>query len=134
MTLRLPQRCLDRMKAAGAAAYPHEACGLLVGEGEEVLEVVPADNVADQPGKAFEIDPEVLLHWQKKLRGSAQRILGHYHSHPDHPADPSKRDRARIYEDGLVWAILSVTEDGAGEINFYRAGQGDFTPLEVSVF
>ncbi|WP_417317139.1 Mov34/MPN/PAD-1 family protein [Emcibacter sp.] len=134
MTLRVPRQCLQSLRRHAEEAYPDEACGLLIGCEGEVTEVVPAKNICHTPKKAFEVDPQTLIDWQKKLRGSDQHILGSYHSHPDHPAAPSERDRARIFEEGQIWAILSVTRDGTGKINFYRAERGDFTPLEVSVF
>ena len=134
MTLRVPRSCLDQIRAAGQDAYPLEACGLLIGRDGEVMQVVPADNISATPDKAFEVDPQTLIHWQKKLRGTGRCILGSYHSHPDHPAAPSARDRARIFEQGQLWVILSVTPDGAGEINFFQAQEGDFAPLKVSVF
>ena len=134
MTLRVPQSCLDQIRAAGEAAYPQEACGLLIGAGEEISEVIAAANVSETPDRAFEVDPQTLIHWQKKLRGTDKEVVGHYHSHPDHPARPSERDRARITEEGQVWAILTVSRAGAREIRFYRVEGGDFTPLEISVF
>jgi proteasome lid subunit RPN8/RPN11 len=72
-----------------------------------VTGVVPAPNVA--PGEdRFEIDPALLLATHRRLRGGADRIIGHYHSHPSGPAAPSARDRASSYTPGLAWLILGL--------------------------
>jgi len=38
-------------------------------------------------------------------------ILGVYHSHPDHPAEPSDYDREHAWP-GWSYVIASVSEDG----------------------
>ena len=92
--------------------YPCEACGLLLGRRlhDRVLisKVVPSPNIADQPRHNFEIDPALRLRIQKANREGGNRIVGHYHTHPDGEAAPSATDRSRIYETDLIWLIGSV--------------------------
>ncbi len=95
-------------------SYPNECCGLLIGgdlpSGDlQVHEIVRSPNLDAAGGaRAFEVDPALILAWQKRTRGTAQRILGHYHSHPDEPAEPSSTDLARAWEPGQVWLIMTV--------------------------
>lgn len=99
---------------AAEAAYPEEACGLLVGRirgnGEIIVgraEVSP--NCAEsERRRRFEIDPLLRLRLMKELRGGAQSIVGHFHSHPDHAAQPSARDLASAFEPDLVWLLTAV--------------------------
>ena len=92
--------------------YPCEACGLLLGRRlhDRVLisKVVPSPKIADQPSHNFEIDPGLRLRIQKANREGGNRIVGHYHTHPDGEAAPSATDRSRIYETDLIWLIGSV--------------------------
>ena len=44
----------------------------------------------------------------RRLRGGAERMIGHYHSHPDHPASPSRHDLEMAFEPDLIWLITSV--------------------------
>lgn len=104
---------LKAIADAAEAAYPEECCGVLVGEGEagrwRVNRVVASANVTEgDPRRRFEIDPRVLLELHRSLRDGAERVIGVYHSHPDHPARPSATDRERAWEPGLVWLITSV--------------------------
>ena len=50
---------------------------------------------------------------QDKNDGPKQRIVGHYHSHPNNPAQPSTTDLEMAYEPDLVWLITSVVDGQA---------------------
>jgi proteasome lid subunit RPN8/RPN11 len=99
------------------AAYPDEACGLIVGRrrrgGVLVTErIVESANLATGDSRRrFEVDPALRLTLERKLRGTGEAVIGHYHSHPDHPARPSGHDLASAYEPELAWLIVAV-EDG----------------------
>ena len=110
---------LKEIADAAEAAYPGECCGLLVGRdrgmGElEVTRVVPSPNLAGgQAGEGgrrdrFEVDPEIRLRLQRDLEGGPERIIGLYHSHPDHSAQPSAHDLDSIWEPEFVWLITAV--------------------------
>jgi proteasome lid subunit RPN8/RPN11 len=110
----IPRPVLKALADAAEAAYPDEACGLLVGRlrgnGEVVVsraELSP--NVADgDRSRRFEVDPVLRIRLMKELRGGDERIVGHFHSHPGHAAQPSAADLARAFEPELVWVITSV--------------------------
>ena len=104
---------LKAIVAAAEAGYPEEICGLLVGRWTtddrcSVREVVPSDNVASEKAKSFEIDPALRFNLQRSLRGGDENIVGLYHSHPDHSAQPSARDLELAWEPDLVWLVTSV--------------------------
>lgn len=111
----------DELKALAdraEAAYPLEACGLIVGrrEGEareawtwRVARLEPSPNLADEPRHRFEVDPALRLRLQRQLRGGPDQVIGLYHSHPDGAAQPSATDLAAAWEPYLVWVIAAVT-------------------------
>ena len=100
MILQTDAGFLKAMADAAEAAYPAEACGLIIGRGKgqlvRVTAVVPAPNLLAASGDRFELDPAVRIRVERDLReaGGKDRIIGHYHSHPDGSADPSAADRA----------------------------------------
>ncbi|KAF0139431.1 MAG: Mov34/MPN/PAD-1 [Rhodospirillaceae bacterium] len=124
--LSLAPADLDRIRAAAVAAYPAECCGLLAGEvtaeGElRVTRVVPAHNLLAMTRRdRFEIDPVARLALMRHLRGGAERLIGHYHSHPDRPAYPSSTDLAMAFEPDLIWVIVAVNNGWAGMTRAYR--------------
>lgn len=120
MKLVIPPDLTAQIRRAAEAAYPEECCGLLIGRGGEglpveVTAIAPASNVAADPRRQFEIDPAVLIHWQRTLRGGELRIVGHYHSHPDGRAIPSQKDRDSVFDRDMVWLIVPVTSGRAGD-------------------
>jgi proteasome lid subunit RPN8/RPN11 len=120
-------------------AYPEECCGLLVGIDEPpgrivVSRLVESRNVrTDRARDRFEIDPQIRIAIEREVRGGPERIVGHYHSHPDHPARPSVTDLESAFEPNLAWLIVGVTGGRAGELNAYRLDEsrGEFVSLPI---
>lgn len=118
--ISIPQAFLKAIVDEAEAAYPIECCGLLVGRNDSatscvVTRIVASPNIAEGPGTdRFEIDPQIRFNVMKELDapenidGPRHRIIGHYHSHPDHPAQPSETDLKMAYEPDLIWMITSV--------------------------
>ena len=126
-------------------AYPKECCGLLIGRedggGLRVTRVQPSVNQDPDGGaRAFEVDPALILSWHRQLRGTAERIIGHYHSHPNEPARPSPTDLERAWEPGMIWLILAVGRGKLTELGAFRyveEGRGPatrrgFEPVELA--
>ncbi len=110
---------LKRIADQAEAAYPGEACGLLLGfhrtDGDiEVTQVAESENKA-LPGRndRFEVDPELRLNLMRAVRGMGHAIVGHYHSHPNGAARPSATDLSMAYEPELVWLITAVVSGQA---------------------
>ena len=125
--------------AIAERAYPEECCGLLVGRDAAdgrivVTRIVESRNVrTDRARDRFEIDPQVRITIEREWRASAERVVGHYHSHPDHPARPSATDLELAFEPSLVWLIVGVADGRVGELNAFRLDEarGAFEPFAI---
>jgi proteasome lid subunit RPN8/RPN11 len=132
---------LKQITEAAEAAYPEECCGLLVGHSEPsggrvVMRVVASPNVAKGGARdRFEVDPQVRFNVQRALEDGPECIVGHYHSHPDHPAQPSERDLEMAWEPDLVWLIIAVENGRATETTAHLLdrGEGRFHPMRITV-
>lgn len=105
--------------------YPSECCGLIIGRGGQdnliIDEIIPSPNIAKgDTSTLFEINPQIRLNTQRRLRGSPQRVIGHFHSHPDASPWPSPTDLSKAFETELIWVIVSVKNGVANEIRMYR--------------
>ena len=129
--IRIDFTQLEQINAQAEGAYPGESCGLLAGRVEPdgsvtVTRVVASPNVADPPGDdRFEVAPQVRFDLMRELDdtgpdSTGEAIVGHYHSHPDHPAKPSKTDLAMAFEPELVWLITAVVSGTAGRTRAWR--------------
>ena len=112
------------MLAEAERAHPHEACGLLLGQGERITAIRPAANVHPEPARFFEIDPQALIGAHRSARSGGAELIGYYHSHPVGPPEPSATDRAHGTGDDRVWAIV-----GERTIRFWRDTKDGFEPL-----
>ena len=140
-SVRLSREQLQAIERAAEAAYPEEACGLLVGctapgESYRVSAVEESVNVADPPRtRRFEVDPKLRLRLERELRESPDSVIGVYHSHPDGSAEPSETDRSMIFEPDMVWLITVVAAGRAGATTGWRpADDGSaFLPLGLEL-
>lgn len=113
MSLRINLQSMETMKLHAARVYPNECCGFLFGSDGEIREIslaqeVPNSQQGDQR-KRFEISP---LNYMKAERYAVENdleLLGIYHSHPDHPAIPSKHDFRQAVP-FFSYIILSVRD------------------------
>jgi proteasome lid subunit RPN8/RPN11 len=141
-----PSHCKD-ITAQAEWAYPYECCGLLAGvispDGTiTVTRVVASANTMiehhtapnDQSGRdSFEIDPQVRFDLMRALADTSETIVGHYHSHPDHPARPSERDLDMAFEPELVWLIVSVRTGQATVPQAWRLNRDSREIVSVSL-
>jgi desampylase len=117
-----------------AAAFPEaEVCGLLLGNDSRVETLVPARNVARDPARSFEIDPATLLATHRSARGAGQRVIGHWHSHPNGRREPSARDAARAVENDQIWLIIAGGGLSAWQPHGSHPGPATFQPVAIEV-
>ncbi|WAL58184.1 M67 family metallopeptidase [Thermocoleostomius sinensis] len=130
------------MIAHAERTYPEECCGLLMGyvdrqsapERRTLVEVFPVVNawsltVANELAtvipealaglkraktERYWIDPRDLLQAQRYARDRQFRVIGVYHSHPDHVAIPSECDR-RLAWPHYSYLIVSVHQGKSQE-------------------
>jgi proteasome lid subunit RPN8/RPN11 len=141
MILQADAAHLKAMVDAAEAAYPAEACGLIIGRGKgqlvRVTRVVPAANLLADSGDRFELDPAVRVRVERELReaGGKDRIVGHYHSHTNGSAEPSATDRAMAFEPDLAWIIIGVLDGQAIHTLGHRldAKRNAFRPVPLRI-
>ena len=97
--LKLTKEIEEKIRKAGAEAYPNECCGILFGSevdcGHAVKALKPIDNARESGEQyhRFLITAEDMMQAELEARKLGLDIVGFYHSHPVHPARPSDYDR-----------------------------------------
>lgn len=127
MTAIIGHTLLIGLLDAAAAAPDREICGLLFGTADRIDRAEAAANVADRPQDTFEIDPRALFAALRAERAGGERLIGHYHSHPNGSAIPSPRDLAAA-EPGKLWLILA-----GGVARLWILENGGFRELQLVV-
>lgn len=124
------------MREHALREYPHECCGALFGRSADasssqasharrVDSVMPIDNVTDEDRRRrFSVSPRDYIRAEREALRLGLALLGFYHSHPDHPAEPSVTDR-RFAQPGFSYPIISVTEGRTLDIRSWRLREGE---------
>lgn len=125
MAIRLEREALEGILRHGEETYPHECCGILLGrmeaDGRVLAEAVKMRNAnTSSPWNRFDFDPREHLEVQKRARQAELEIVGFYHSHPDHPARPSRYDLDHAPWPGYSYMIVSVAKGRGADANSYE--------------
>jgi proteasome lid subunit RPN8/RPN11 len=104
---------LDTIRAHGASTYPDECCGALIGSSTDsdtqVVEARPLDNVtAEGPRRRFLVSAADYRAAERHAATAGAELVGFYHSHPDHPAEPSQYDLDHAWPN-FSYVIVAVS-------------------------
>lgn len=118
--LTLPNAVATAIRKHGEEAYPHECCGALVGKGGRVETAVPLPNSTKEgPRRRFLVEPSDHRFAERLAGELGAELLGFYHSHPDHPAQPSQYDLDNAWPT-FAYLIVSVVEGNATRMTVWR--------------
>jgi proteasome lid subunit RPN8/RPN11 len=123
MNLILSADLLSQIEQQAATSYPEECAGLLLGhlDGKDrrVTALIPLPNTFDegQRSRRYLISPQAMIQADQEAEARGLDILGVFHSHPDHPAQPSEFDRTWAWP----WFIYLITSVAEGKAVDHRA-------------
>ncbi|MGO9126212.1 MAG: M67 family metallopeptidase [Terriglobales bacterium] len=123
--LKINRSNYDSLRQHGEETYPHECCGVLLGQMDGDARVVTSvtrcgNTRKDSPQNRYNIDPRELIRIQREARERGEDIVGFYHSHPDHPARWSPTDLAEAHWFGCSYVITSVEKGRAAATNSFE--------------
>ena len=131
MGIKLTVQQYQQMLNHVAQEVPNEACGLLGGSRDQVLEVIPVKNTSESPFR-FRMDPSEQVRALFGLEERGLELIAIYHSHPSGPPGPSLTDLSEAaypeayqliwYQEGGNWKCSAYR---------YRADTTEEVPLQV---
>src|ERR1700694_6025554 len=107
----IPASVQRAIQAHGEAAYPNEGAGLLLGQAangtKTVVDILPVGNEweAGEQYHRYLITPQDMLRGEAEAARRGLDVVGIFHSHPDHVAEPSIMDR----DWALPWYSYIIT-------------------------
>ncbi len=130
--LQLPEELRQKVELVVDASYPFEACGVMIGHNEGsagqvvIKDVFHARNLnVERARDRFLLDPEDHLAADRVARECGLDVVGFWHSHPDHSAQPSATDLEAAWE-GYSYLIVSTAAFGTNEFKSWRLDGGLF--------
>jgi proteasome lid subunit RPN8/RPN11 len=117
--------------------YPDECCGFLFGEEDDqesrrILEIGVVHNAkTGDKTRRFEISPVDYMNAERYAIERKCKLLGVYHSHPNHPAIPSEHDR-KAAQPYFSYVIISVMNSQIITIRSWRLNeQNEFVEEQI---
>jgi proteasome lid subunit RPN8/RPN11 len=117
MELEISQKLLDDIHAHGEEAYPGEGAGFMLGNTNGDLRAVTAilelPNAREESAQhnRYLLTPQDVLHSEQEAANLGLDVIGVFHSHPDHPNQPSEFDR----EWAMPWFSYIITSVQSGK-------------------
>lgn len=97
-----------------------EICGLVSSRHGRSMKVWPVTNIAPEPGRLFQMDPEGLIDAMRNIREQGEELFAIYHSHPHSPALPSTTDLQQAAYPDALYLIISLDTEGVLEMRGYH--------------
>jgi proteasome lid subunit RPN8/RPN11 len=123
MTLQVPISIMEEILRHGEDSYPEEGAGVLLGhvrgDDRQVSLARPVENtfIKGERARRYLIDPEALFQAELEAEKHGLEVIGIFHSHPDHPAEPSEFDRNWA----LPWFSYLISSIHNGKIDASRS-------------
>ena len=104
----------------GRESYPEECCGALIGRDGSVVEAMRLQNLmGEEARRHFLVGPVEYQVAEKRAIEMGGKLMGFYHSHPDHPARPSQNDLEQAWPT-FLYVILAVQNGKPGTMTSWR--------------
>ena len=128
--IKLSARLLGEIERHAERAYPRECCGLLVGRiledgrTREVHATYPVANIFSEEAERHHrmaIEPLEYARAERLHAREGLGVVGNYHSHPEHPAVPSRFDLEHLAPwPTMSYVVVSVREGKAVELRSWE--------------
>jgi len=123
MPVYIGQKTVDKIADHAEDTYPDECCGFFFGKGGEnrhIYRSYRVDNSKEgDQRRRFQISPKDYKEAEQFALDNDLDLLGVYHSHPDHPAEPSEHDRS-VAMPWFSYIIVSVRDEEAVDVRSWR--------------
>ncbi len=135
--IEIPADVMRQIEQHGETAYPEEGAGFLFGSDgatRKVESIYRLENAREEDARRnrYLITADDMLAAEREAERAGQDVIGVFHSHPDHPNQPSSFDQ----EWALPWfsyLITSVENGSAGESKCWRLKDDRSAFVEESI-
>ena len=126
-TLHIDPQALKIMVQDAEQSHPNECCGFFYGDENDEHRfiqhsVVVENSKEGDQRRRFQISPLDYMKAERYADEKGLKLLGVYHSHPEHPAIPSEHDRVQAVP-YFSYIILSVYGGKLKDTRSYRLNE-----------
>lgn len=132
MIVYLKQQHAEEMISHAREAAPLEACGILGGKKNCMMELYRATN-ADCSPVSYRLDPQEQYRIFMDIEEKGLSVTGIYHSHANSPAIPSGIDLEQAYYPEATYFIVSLADPAHPQIKAFKIEEGEITEQEITL-
>ena len=113
MSIKIPRLLIAELITHAMQDDPNECCGLLLGVGDEAVEIQRMSNVDRKPISRYTLQSGELVPAPEKLKETGREFVAIYHSHTFTQGYPSKTDIANAVKVAAIstrHVIVSLVE------------------------
>lgn len=130
--LRLSEPQAQTIIRLATDSKPAEVCGLLVGNRERVCEVIPIQNIANDPGDHYVMDSSELAKHLPIIGNSRHDLIGFYHSHPQSDPVLSVTDQRESFWQDYVYLVIGLKRRHP-HFAAWKIHAGKVLPVQVQI-
>ena len=135
MSIKIPRLLIAELITHAMRDDPNECCGLLLGVGDEAVEIHRMSNVDRKPISRYTMQSGELVAAQEKLKETGRELVAIYHSHTFTQGYPSKTDIANAVKVAAIstrHVIVSLVEKSRPVVRAFSInGDAEVTELVV---
>jgi len=128
--IAIGRKIAEEMIRHAKEEYPRECCGMLAGKERTITKLFKTKNIAESED-LYELDPLEQVKAFEEIDRLSLKLLGIYHSHPNHPCYPSGLDRSQAFYPDTVFFIISLLEFQQPHIKAFRIEKGGVIEEEI---
>lgn len=139
MRILIAPEVIRKIHSCAEEAYPDEGAGFLLGtdgEARTVREILPAPNSRESGERRnrYLLGPDDYMKAEVQAQRLHLDLVGVFHSHPDHPNQPSDFDREWA-QPSFSYVITSVSAGAAVASRSWRLAddRSHFTEEEIQI-
>ena len=107
--ITITREIVEEMERHAREEYPRECCGILAGKKQTITRIFKTKNIAESED-LYELDPLEQVKAFEEIDRLSLKLLGVYHSHPDHPCYPSGLDISQAFYPDTLFFIISLKD------------------------
>ena len=130
--IRIPKEIVEEMVQQAREQSPRECCGMLAGRDSTITKLFQIKNIAQRMNE-YELDPLEQVNAFEEIDRLSLKLLGVYHSHPNHPCYPSGLDINQAFYPDTLFFIISLADSHLPQIRSFKMNAGKVSEEEIIV-
>lgn len=116
----------------GLEDYPHEACGLIGGVGEQARSIARVKNVSEKPEHTFVMDGAEFIKAMFEFNKGGEALIGIYHTHPHGDHLPSQVDMREAQYPDAAYVVVGL-KNRQPKLSAWEIRNGLAEPIDIII-